>query len=84
MPSSACVKAPYRGSYEGAILKRFQQFAGTVPQFYDDYERLFPTIALCCALRNGDARLKNFGVVRGTFSLRSHQILISGGVVLCL
>jgi serine/threonine-protein kinase HipA len=52
----------YRGSYETAIMKRFQQFArsGTLPE---ESLALFTLIALNCALRNGDAHLKNFGIV---------------------
>jgi serine/threonine-protein kinase HipA len=52
----------YRGSYETQVLKRFRDFAsGDVVA--RDSERLFALIALNCALRNGDAHLKNFGVV---------------------
>lgn len=52
----------YRGSYETSILKRFQQFANS-PHVQADTEKLFTLIALNCALRNGDAHLKNFGIV---------------------
>jgi serine/threonine-protein kinase HipA len=52
----------YSGSYETSILKRFQQFANS-PHVYADLENLFTLIALNCALRNGDAHLKNFGIV---------------------
>jgi serine/threonine-protein kinase HipA len=52
----------YRGSYETSIMKRFQQFANS-PQGLADTEKLFTLIALNCALRNGDAHLKNFGMV---------------------
>jgi len=52
----------YRGSYETSILKRFQQFSDTEHQA-EDMEKLFALIALNCGLRNGDAHLKNFGVV---------------------
>jgi serine/threonine-protein kinase HipA len=41
----------YKGSYETAILKRFTQFAN------------FALIAVNCVVRNGDAHLKNFGIV---------------------
>ncbi len=51
----------YRGSYETAIMKRFADFARTGP-LLEDLERLFALIALNCALRNGDAHLKNFAV----------------------
>jgi serine/threonine-protein kinase HipA len=52
----------YSGSYETSIIKRFQQFANS-PHVYGDLEKLFALIALNCALRNGDAHLKNFGIV---------------------
>jgi len=52
----------YNGSYESSILRRFQQFANS-PHVYADLEKLFTLIALNCALRNGDAHLKNFGIV---------------------
>ncbi|MHB1675445.1 MAG: type II toxin-antitoxin system HipA family toxin [Acidobacteriaceae bacterium] len=52
----------YRGSYETSIMKRFTQFANS-PHLVEDTERLFTLIALNCALRNGDAHLKNFGIV---------------------
>ncbi|MGO8817918.1 MAG: type II toxin-antitoxin system HipA family toxin [Terriglobia bacterium] len=52
----------YRGSYETSIMKRFQEFANS-RQVNEDLERLFTLIALNCALRNGDAHLKNFGIV---------------------
>jgi serine/threonine-protein kinase HipA len=52
----------YSGSYETSILKRFEQFANS-PHLYQDLESLFVLIVLNCALRNGDAHLKNFGIV---------------------
>ncbi len=52
----------YRGSYETSIMKRFTQFANS-SHLVEDAERLFTLIALNCALRNGDAHLKNFGIV---------------------
>ena len=52
----------YRGSYETAVMKRFQQFANS-PHVNDDLTKLFTLIVVNCALRNGDAHLKNFGVV---------------------
>lgn len=51
----------YRGSYETSVLKRLQQFVSPSSQA-DDSESLFTLIALNCALRNGDAHLKNFGI----------------------
>lgn len=52
----------YRGSYETAVLKRFREFASP-DQIAGGSEMLFRMIALNAALRNGDAHLKNFGVV---------------------
>jgi serine/threonine-protein kinase HipA len=52
----------YRGSYETSVMKRFTQFANS-PHLVEDMERLFTLIALNCALRNGDAHLKNFGII---------------------
>jgi len=52
----------YSGSYETSILRRFQQFANS-PHVQEDTERLFKLIAFNCAIRNGDAHLKNFGIV---------------------
>src|SRR5882724_5779122 len=52
----------YRGSYETSVTKRFGQFANST-HVAEDMEKLFTLIALNCALRNGDAHLKNFGMV---------------------
>ncbi len=52
----------YRGSYETSIMKRFAEFANS-SHVGEDLERLFTLIVINCALRNGDAHLKNFGVV---------------------
>src|SRR5436309_3517623 len=52
----------YRGTYETSIMKRFKEFAGS-PHLDHDLERLFVLIVINCALRNGDAHLKNFGIV---------------------
>ncbi len=52
----------YRGSYETSIMKRFSEFANS-PTIGQDLERLFTLIVVNCALRNGDAHLKNFGVI---------------------
>jgi serine/threonine-protein kinase HipA len=52
----------YRGSYETSVMKRFGQFANST-HVNEDMEKLFTLIALNCALRNGDAHLKNFGIV---------------------
>ena len=52
----------YRGSYETSVMRRFGQFANSM-HVNEDMEKLFVLIALNCALRNGDAHLKNFGIV---------------------
>jgi serine/threonine-protein kinase HipA len=52
----------YRGSYETQVMKRFSQFANST-HVNEDMKKLFMLIALNCALRNGDAHLKNFGIV---------------------
>ena len=52
----------YRGSYETSVIKRFGQFAKST-HLGEDMEKLFALIVLNCALRNGDAHLKNFGIV---------------------
>ena len=52
----------YRGSYETAVMKRFQQFARSGNLLAESLD-LFTLIALNCAIRNGDAHLKNFGIL---------------------
>ena len=52
----------YRGTYETHVMKRFTQFASS-SDVNEDLEKLFMLIALNCALRNGDAHLKNFGII---------------------
>jgi serine/threonine-protein kinase HipA len=52
----------YRGSYEANVMKRFQQFANS-PTLLEESLQLFTLIVLNCAIRNGDAHLKNFGIV---------------------
>jgi serine/threonine-protein kinase HipA len=43
-------------------MKRFGQFANST-HVGEDMENLFVLIVLNCAVRNGDAHLKNFGIV---------------------
>jgi serine/threonine-protein kinase HipA len=52
----------YRGGYETSIMKRFGEFANS-KNISEDLERLFTLIVINCVLRNGDAHLKNFGIV---------------------
>src|ERR1017187_3819446 len=52
----------YRGSYETSIMKRFAEFANS-SHVGEDLEHLFTLIVINCALRNGDAHLKNFAPV---------------------
>ncbi len=52
----------YKGSYETSIMKRFADFANS-SHLGEDLERLFLLIVINCAVRNGDAHLKDFGIV---------------------
>lgn len=52
----------YRGSYETSIMKRFAEFANS-SHVGEDLERVFTLIVINCAIRNGDAHLKNFGII---------------------
>jgi serine/threonine-protein kinase HipA len=51
----------YTGSYEG-IAERIAQFVSLENQ-REAFEQFFVTIALSCAIGNGDAHLKNFAVL---------------------
>jgi serine/threonine-protein kinase HipA len=52
----------YSGSYESSIMRRFQQFANS-PTVAEESLDLFTLIAFNCAIRNGDAHLKNFAIL---------------------
>ena len=52
----------YSGTYETSVMKRFSEFANS-SHVGEDLERLFTLIVINCAVRNGDAHLKNFGIV---------------------
>ena len=51
----------YTGSYEG-IAERIAQFVSLENQ-REAFGQFFATVALCCAIGNGDAHLKNFAVL---------------------
>jgi serine/threonine-protein kinase HipA len=51
----------YQGSYEG-VAERIAQFVSLEHQ-RAAYEQFFLTVALSCAIGNGDAHLKNFAVL---------------------
>ncbi len=51
----------YHGAYED-IAKRVSQFVSGEEQ-HGALTQLFTTVALCCAVDNGDAHLKNFAVL---------------------
>lgn len=51
----------YDGSYEG-VTKRIKEFVSS-EQVHPALESFFKALALSCAIRNGDAHLKNFGVL---------------------
>jgi serine/threonine-protein kinase HipA len=75
----------YRGSYETSVMKRFGQFANST-HVGEDIEKLFTLVVLNCALRNGDAHLKNFGIVyddvRGEAGLAPVYDLVTTSVYL--
>jgi serine/threonine-protein kinase HipA len=52
----------YKGSYETRLFKRARQFID-IDQHERALEDLFKLFVLNCAIRNGDAHLKNFGIV---------------------
>ena len=52
----------YKGSYETRLFKRARQFID-IDQQKRALEDLFKLFVLNCAIRNGDAHLKNFGIV---------------------
>lgn len=54
-------KAKYDGSYEGAA-RQIKEFVSP-PLLNDALESFFKIVALSSALKNGDAHLKNFGVL---------------------
>jgi serine/threonine-protein kinase HipA len=61
----------YSGSYETRVLRRFQQFANS-PTVAVESLQLFRLIVFNCAIRNGDAHLKNFGVVYDEVQSAAH------------
>ncbi|MGI4830345.1 MAG: type II toxin-antitoxin system HipA family toxin [Janthinobacterium lividum] len=61
----------YSGSYETGVLKRFQQFARSDVTARESLQ-LFTLIVLNCAIRNGDAHLKNFGVLYDDVQKEAH------------
>ncbi len=52
----------YKGSYETRLFKRAREFID-IDQHRRALEDLFKVFVLNCAIRNGDAHLKNFGIV---------------------
>jgi serine/threonine-protein kinase HipA len=54
----------YSGSYE-RLAERISQFVSLENQC-QAFEQFFATLALCCAIGNGDAHLKNFAVLYDT------------------
>ncbi len=51
----------YRGGYEARVFKRVKDFTSPADQL-QVLEALFRLFVLNCAVRNGDAHLKNFGL----------------------
>jgi serine/threonine-protein kinase HipA len=54
----------YKGGYEARIFRRLREFASP-DELSKSLEALFRLFVLNCAVRNGDAHLKNFGVTYG-------------------
>jgi serine/threonine-protein kinase HipA len=51
----------YKGGYEARIFKRLREFVAP-SESAQSLEALFRLFVLNCAIRNGDAHLKNFGI----------------------
>ena len=72
-------EAKYSGSYEN-LTKRIKQFVSP-GEVRPALEQFFKSLALSCAVRNGDAHLKNFGVVyddpEGTVRLSKAYDIVS-------
>ncbi len=52
----------YNGGYETRLFRRAREFIG-IDQRRRAFEDLFKLFVLNCCIRNGDAHLKNFGIV---------------------
>jgi serine/threonine-protein kinase HipA len=69
----------YSGSYEN-VTKRIKQFVSP-SEVRPALEQFFKSLALSCAVQNGDAHLKNFGVVydspEGTVKLAKAYDIVS-------
>ena len=52
----------YRGSYETALFKRMSEFLHDTNKA-EELKKLFTLFLLNCAVRNGDAHLKNFALI---------------------
>ena len=52
----------YRGGYESRLFRRLRDFS-QAPQVTEDMQDLFRLFVLNCGIRNGDAHLKNFGIL---------------------
>lgn len=69
----------YSGSYEN-VTKRIKQFVSS-GEVRPALEQFFKSLALSCAVQNGDAHLKNFGVIyddpEGTVELSKAYDIVS-------
>ena len=52
----------YKGGYEARVFRRLREFSSPA-QSTTSLRALFQLFALNCAIRNGDAHLKNFGMI---------------------
>jgi serine/threonine-protein kinase HipA len=55
----------YKGGYETRVFRRLREFVMVPADAANALEDLFRLFVLNCALRNGDAHLKNFGITYG-------------------
>ncbi len=52
----------YKGGYESRVFRRMRDFVSQT-EMASSLETLFQLFLLNCAIRNGDAHLKNFGII---------------------
>ena len=53
----------YRGGYERSVFKRLRDFVTDPEAWEADARKLFALFIFNCAIRNGDAHLKNFALI---------------------
>jgi serine/threonine-protein kinase HipA len=53
----------YQGGYEKRLFQRIRDYASTPAQMQDMLEKAFRMLVFTCGVRNGDAHMKNFGMI---------------------